>query len=197
MARGVGGVASLSFKISSTQVGDPTNSSPPVPAAAVEGREIYSAIRMAEESADLKAASEAAVAKFQLERVLNQGMFSCVHLSRAEDRAVSWTAALSVTVYMTTKLTICTVDQAGRRTSMVGTVDGQPALLVVEQQGVNSGGKTLSYHATSILRTLGYLWGFEPYNPRVKNAPSFDHLIGTELRTDTPEKFPTVSHFRS
>ncbi|KGQ12239.1 Scavenger mRNA-decapping enzyme DcpS [Beauveria bassiana D1-5] len=51
---------------------------------------------MADDGVDLKAASEAAVAKFQLERVLNQ-------------------------------------DQAGRRTSMVGTVDGQRALLVVER----------------------------------------------------------------
>ncbi len=68
---------------------------------------------------------------------------------------------------------------------------------VVEQQGVNACGKTVSYHATSILRTLGYLWDFAPYNPRVKSAPSFDHLIGTKLRTDAPEKFPTVSHFRS
>ncbi|KAM3518766.1 hypothetical protein NHJ13051_007954 [Beauveria bassiana] len=51
---------------------------------------------MADDGVDLKAASEAAVAKFQLDRVLNQ-------------------------------------DQAGRRTSMVGTVDGQRALLVVER----------------------------------------------------------------
>ncbi|ATY64589.1 phosphoesterase superfamily [Cordyceps militaris] len=65
----------------------------------------------------------------------------------------------------------------------------------VEQKGVDACGRTVSYHATSILRTLGYLWGFAPYNPRVKGAPSFDHLIGTELRTDVPDKFPTVSHF--
>ncbi|ATY63850.1 Scavenger mRNA decapping enzyme [Cordyceps militaris] len=51
---------------------------------------------MADKSADLKAASEAAVAKFQLERVLNQ-------------------------------------DQAGRRTSLLGRVDGQPALLILER----------------------------------------------------------------
>ncbi|OAA61384.1 Scavenger mRNA decapping enzyme [Cordyceps fumosorosea ARSEF 2679] len=51
---------------------------------------------MVDESIDIKAASEAAVAKFQLERVLNQ-------------------------------------DQGGRRTSMLGTVDGRPALLVVER----------------------------------------------------------------
>ncbi|KAM3538578.1 hypothetical protein ARSEF1564_008499 [Beauveria bassiana] len=71
------------------------------------------------------------------------------------------------------------------------------ARAAVEQRGVNACGKTVSYRATSILRTLGYLWGFAPYNPRVKDAPSFDHLIGTELRTDTPDIFPTVSHFRS
>ncbi|OAA81430.1 Scavenger mRNA decapping enzyme [Akanthomyces lecanii RCEF 1005] len=51
---------------------------------------------MSDESLDLKAASEAAVAKFQLERVLSQ-------------------------------------DQAGRRTSLVGTVDGKPALLILER----------------------------------------------------------------
>lgn len=71
------------------------------------------------------------------------------------------------------------------------------AKAVVEQRGLNSCGKTVSYHATSILRTLGYLWDFAPYNPRVKNAPSFDHLIGTHFRTDTPMTFPKVEHFRS
>ncbi|KAM3555749.1 hypothetical protein MY1884_005445 [Beauveria asiatica] len=70
------------------------------------------------------------------------------------------------------------------------------ARAAVEQRGVNACGKTVSYRATSMLRTLGYLWGFAPYNPRVRDAPSFDHLIGTELRTDAPETFPTVSHFR-
>ncbi|RFU29209.1 hypothetical protein B7463_g7114, partial [Scytalidium lignicola] len=49
----------------------------------------------------------------------------------------------------------------------------------VEQQGKNSAGQTISYSAESTLRTLGYLWDFEPFNPRVEHAPSFDHLIGT------------------
>lgn len=70
------------------------------------------------------------------------------------------------------------------------------ASAVVEQKGRNSCGKEVSYHATSILRTLGYLWDFAPYNTRVKTAPSFDHLIGTKLREDAPHKFPSVEHFR-
>ncbi|KAJ2977392.1 hypothetical protein NQ176_g4398 [Zarea fungicola] len=41
----------------------------------------------------------------------------------------------------------------------------------------------------------GLSLGVAPYNPRASGT--FDHLIGTTLRTDTPEKFPTVSHFRS
>lgn len=65
----------------------------------------------------------------------------------------------------------------------------------VEQQGVNKCGKTVSYRATSILRTLGYLWGFAPYNRRVATAPSFDHLIGTKFR-DTPSSFPEAIPFR-
>jgi phospholipase C len=47
----------------------------------------------------------------------------------------------------------------------------------VEKLGVNSDGEQVSYSATSILRTLGYLWDFEPFNPRVEWSPSFDHLI--------------------
>ncbi|OBT53777.1 hypothetical protein VE04_05122 [Pseudogymnoascus sp. 24MN13] len=47
----------------------------------------------------------------------------------------------------------------------------------VEKLGVNSGGETVAYSATSILRTLGYLWDFAPFTPRVEWSPSFDHLI--------------------
>lgn len=62
----------------------------------------------------------------------------------------------------------------------------------VEQKGRNSDGDAVSYHATSILRTLGYLWDFAPYNPRVEKAPSFDHLIGTHLRKNAPMRMPKV-----
>jgi phospholipase C len=67
----------------------------------------------------------------------------------------------------------------------------------VEQRGVNRCGKTVSYQATSILRTLGYLWDFAPYNRRVATAPSFDHLIGTKFRGDAPMKFPEATPFKS
>ncbi|KFY43065.1 hypothetical protein V494_02117 [Pseudogymnoascus sp. VKM F-4513 (FW-928)] len=53
----------------------------------------------------------------------------------------------------------------------------------VEKLGVNSDNKTVTYSATSILRTLGYLWDFEPFTPRVEWSPSFDHLIQTNART--------------
>ena len=65
----------------------------------------------------------------------------------------------------------------------------------VEQRGRNQVGSTVSYRATSILRTLGHLWGFEPYNPRVSEAPSFEHLIGTNFRHDAPLTFPRVLNF--
>ena len=48
----------------------------------------------------------------------------------------------------------------------------------VEQKGTNSEGDVVSYSASSILRTLGYLWDFEPFTPRVGGAASFEHLIG-------------------
>ena len=53
----------------------------------------------------------------------------------------------------------------------------------VEQKGTNSKNETVSYHASSILRTLGYLWDWKPFTPRVESAPSFDHLITKTLRT--------------
>lgn len=62
----------------------------------------------------------------------------------------------------------------------------------VEKKGTNSDGSTVSYSATSILRTLGYLWDFDPYTPRVEKAASFDHLILSEIRDDTPQTLPAV-----
>jgi phospholipase C len=64
----------------------------------------------------------------------------------------------------------------------------------VEQMGTNSDGHTVSYSATSILRTLGYLWDFEPFNARVEKAPSFDHLIQNRIR-NTPKTLPNVLNF--
>ncbi|KAL2868167.1 phosphoesterase superfamily protein [Aspergillus lucknowensis] len=66
----------------------------------------------------------------------------------------------------------------------------------VEQKGTNHDNKTVSYQATSILRTLGSLWDFEPFNPRVEYAPSFEHLITDTARTDTPEALPEPDPFK-
>ncbi|KAK3324885.1 phosphatidylglycerol specific phospholipase [Apodospora peruviana] len=67
----------------------------------------------------------------------------------------------------------------------------------VEKKGTNSAGQTgVSYSATSILRTLGLLWDFAPYNPRVSAAPAFDHLIRTTTRT-APATLPAVTPFRA
>ena len=65
----------------------------------------------------------------------------------------------------------------------------------VEQHGVNSDGAVTSYHASSFLRTLGYLWDFEPFNPRVEQAPSFAGLFtkGRQMRSDAPMKLPSVT----
>lgn len=46
--------------------------------------------------------------------------------------------------------------------------------------------KPSSYSATSVLKTLGYLWDLEDFSPRVSHSPAFDHLIGPNVR-DTPE----------
>lgn len=64
----------------------------------------------------------------------------------------------------------------------------------VEQYGTNSFGQQVSYCASSILRTLGYLWDFEPFNPRVQWAPSFDHLIQRTAR-DAITTLPTPVTF--
>jgi len=66
---------------------------------------------------------------------------------------------------------------------------------VVEQKRANAAGQVVSYSATSILRTLGYLFDFEPYNPRVEWSPSFEHLINTKVR-DTPTTLPAATPFK-
>lgn len=65
----------------------------------------------------------------------------------------------------------------------------------VEQFGLNSFGETVSYCASSVLRTLGYLWDFEPFNPRVEWAPSFDHLIQHSARKNVISTLPTPVTF--
>lgn len=60
----------------------------------------------------------------------------------------------------------------------------------VEQKGTNSDNETVSYSATSMLRTLGYLWDFEPFNPRVAKAASFDALVLDTMRQDAPMTLP-------
>jgi phospholipase C len=47
-------------------------------------------------------------------------------------------------------------------------------------------GAAEAYSATSVLKTLGLLWDFEDFTPRVSNSPSFDHLIGPTMRQDAP-----------
>ncbi|KAL3433886.1 phosphoesterase [Aspergillus tetrazonus] len=66
----------------------------------------------------------------------------------------------------------------------------------VEQKGTNHKGDVVSYSATSILRTLGYLWDFEPFNPRVEHAASFEHLITARARDDTIEVLPEPEAFK-
>ncbi|KAJ5818141.1 Phosphoesterase [Penicillium riverlandense] len=65
----------------------------------------------------------------------------------------------------------------------------------VEQKGTNNQGETVSYSASSILRTLGYLWDFEAFTPRVEDSASWDHLIQTHLRKDTPSALPSPATF--
>ncbi|KAJ5988527.1 hypothetical protein N7481_003737 [Penicillium waksmanii] len=67
---------------------------------------------------------------------------------------------------------------------------------LVEQKGTNSNGKTVSYSASSILRTLGYLWDFDPFTPRVGGSASFDHLIRSSKRDDTPQALPEPKAFK-
>jgi phospholipase C len=64
----------------------------------------------------------------------------------------------------------------------------------VEQLGRNSAGETVAYSATSILKTLGYLWDFAPFTPRVEWSPSFDHLIRAKA-DKKPELLPVPKTF--
>ncbi|KAF9066119.1 phospholipase C PLC-C [Rhodocollybia butyracea] len=57
----------------------------------------------------------------------------------------------------------------------------------VEDLGTNPlTGKAEAYTATSVLKTLGLLWDFEDFTPRVSNSPSFDHLVGPKKRDNAP-----------
>lgn len=66
----------------------------------------------------------------------------------------------------------------------------------VEQKYPNAAGATVSYSATSILKTLGELWDFAPFNPRIEAAPSFAHLIRSTIRTDVPANLPAPVAFK-
>ncbi|KAJ5318351.1 hypothetical protein N7476_004771 [Penicillium atrosanguineum] len=66
----------------------------------------------------------------------------------------------------------------------------------VENYGVDPvTGEPSSYSATSVLKTLGYLWDLEDFTPRVSHSPSFDHLIGPEARAWTPKTLSVPSPF--
>ncbi|KAL4754345.1 hypothetical protein BDW72DRAFT_200824 [Aspergillus terricola var. indicus] len=66
----------------------------------------------------------------------------------------------------------------------------------IEDYGVDPvTGQKASYSATSVLKTLGYLWDLEDFTPRVEHSPAFDHLIGPKLRSSpetlaNPHTFP-------
>jgi len=66
----------------------------------------------------------------------------------------------------------------------------------VENYGVNPvTGESESYSATSVLKTLGYLWDLEDFTPRVSQSPAFDHLIGPEARSSAPTTLAIPSPF--
>ncbi|KAL4796620.1 phosphoesterase [Aspergillus venezuelensis] len=53
----------------------------------------------------------------------------------------------------------------------------------IEDLGVDPAtGKEAAYSATSVLKTLGYLWDLVDLTPRVSHSPAFDHLIGPSKR---------------
>ena len=56
-------------------------------------------------------------------------------------------------------------------------------------------GKRSVYQASSVAKTLGYLWDLVDLTPRVSHAPSFDHLIGPFPRQDTPIRLATPHVF--
>ncbi|CAP83074.1 Non-specific phospholipase C1 [Penicillium chrysogenum] len=58
-------------------------------------------------------------------------------------------------------------------------------------------GESSSYSATSVLKTLGYLWDLKDLSPRVEHSPAFDHLIGPMVRSSpetlkNPHTFPNA-----
>lgn len=58
-------------------------------------------------------------------------------------------------------------------------------------------GESSSYSATSVLKTLGYLWDLKDMSPRVEHSPAFDHLIGPKVRSSpttlkNPHAFPNA-----
>ncbi|KAJ5287634.1 Phosphoesterase [Penicillium angulare] len=65
----------------------------------------------------------------------------------------------------------------------------------VEQKGTDKTGATVSYSASSLLKTLGYLWDFDAFTPRVEDAASFDHLILSTIRSDAPTALPNSEAF--
>lgn len=66
----------------------------------------------------------------------------------------------------------------------------------IENYGVNPAtGKPEPYSATSVLKTLGLLWDFADFTPRVSNSPSFDHLIGPSARENTPQQLAVPQTF--
>ena len=66
----------------------------------------------------------------------------------------------------------------------------------VENEGIDAvTGESSPYQASSVAKTLNYLWGLEELTPRVSHAPAFDHLIGPEVRKDTPSRLTTPHIF--
>ncbi|PQE08487.1 phosphatidylglycerol specific phospholipase protein [Rutstroemia sp. NJR-2017a BBW] len=58
---------------------------------------------------------------------------------------------------------------------------------IVENKGRNNGGE---YTHTSILNFLGELWGLAPLTPRVSWSATFEHLITSKYRSNTPATLP-------
>ncbi|KAL4802044.1 phosphoesterase, partial [Aspergillus unguis] len=66
----------------------------------------------------------------------------------------------------------------------------------IENHGVDPvTGKSVQYSATSVLKTLGYLWDLEDFTPRVEHSPAFDHLIGPKMRS-SPNTLATPHTFQ-
>ncbi|KAJ5218205.1 uncharacterized protein N7498_000304 [Penicillium cinerascens] len=66
----------------------------------------------------------------------------------------------------------------------------------IENYGVDPvTGQSQSYSATSVLKTLGYLWDLEDLTPRVAHSPAFDHLIGPNARSSAPETLAVPKPF--